>query len=122
MDVHVDPQCAAYLLPPLTLQLLVENAVKHNRLQKDNPLRIEVFSDEVCRLVVRNNLSARPQASESTGIGLRNIRSRYALLRQDPPEVRKEGQSFSVLIPLIRSGEVTVAGKPLQETDREIKI
>lgn len=108
MEVKVDPVCATYLLPPMTLQLLVENAVKHNRLQKDAPLRIEVFSEEGCRLVVRNNLSVRPQASESTGIGLRNIRSRYALLRQEAPEVRKDDRSFSVIIPLIPSGEVTV--------------
>lgn len=112
MDVRIDSVCASWLLPPMTLQLLVENAVKHNRLQKDDPLRIEVFSDAGCRLVVRNNLSARPQASESTGIGLRNIRSRYALLRQEAPEVRKDDHSFSVVIPLIQGGEVTVVEQP----------
>jgi two-component system LytT family sensor kinase len=109
MEVNIDPACAAHLLPPMTLQLLVENAVKHNRLQKEAPLRIEVFSDESGRLVVRNNLSARPQASESTGIGLRNIRSRYALLRQEAPVVRKDDRSFSVIIPLIGAGEKLVA-------------
>lgn len=108
MEVRVDAACTSWLLPPMTLQLLVENAVKHNRLQKDDPLRIEVFSDAYGRLTVRNNLSARPQASESTGIGLRNIRSRYALLHQEAPEVRKEERSFSVIIPLIRAGETTV--------------
>ncbi|HEY1114346.1 MAG TPA: histidine kinase [Chitinophagaceae bacterium] len=112
MDVRVDPVSASYLLPPMTLQLLVENAVKHNRLQKDDPLRIEVFGDDRGRLVVRNNLSVRPQASESTGIGLRNIRSRYALLHQEAPEVRKDERTFSVIIPLIPAGEVTLVEKP----------
>ena len=115
LQVHIDPACAAYLLPPLTLQLLVENAVKHNRLQKAEPLRIEVFSDEGCRLVVRNNLLARQQAAESTGIGLRNIHSRYALLQQEAPEVRKDEQSFSVIISLIRAGATSVVGEEKRE-------
>lgn len=119
MEVRVDPACASWLLPPLTLQLLVENAVKHNRLQKDEPLRIEVFSDEGCRLVVRNNLLAKQQPSESTGIGLRNIRSRYALLHGEAPEVRKDEQSFSVIIPLIRAGETVVVGEKGKAVRRE---
>jgi two-component system, LytTR family, sensor kinase len=101
MQVDIDPVCASYLLPPLTLQLLVENAVKHNRLQKEDPLRIELFSDAHHRLVIRNNLSARQQKAESTGIGLRNIHSRYALLNQEGPVVHKDAGHFAVVIPLI---------------------
>jgi two-component system, LytTR family, sensor kinase len=106
MRVDINPECRSLLLPPLTLQLLVENAVKHNRLLKEAPLRIELFSEAHNRLVVRNNLSPREQKLESTGIGLRNIHSRYALLGQEAPVVRREASHFAVVIPLIHSGPV----------------
>ena len=111
LDLSIDPDCRSLQLPPLTLQLLVENAVKHNRLLKTAPLRIEVFSEGGSRLVVRNNLSAREQASESTGIGLRNIRSRYTLLGEQGPVIHKDAHHFSVAIPLIRPSEAIVPEK-----------
>lgn len=103
MHTHVDPTFESYLLPPLTLQLLVENAVKHNRLHKESPLRIELFSEAPARLVVRNNLAAREQRIESTGIGLRSINSRYSLLNHEPLTIQKEDGFFCVVIPLIPS-------------------
>ena len=113
MQVAIDPQYRSYLLPPLTLQLLVENAVKHNRLLKDAPLRIELFNDGHQRLVVRNNLSLREQKMESTGIGLRNIHHRYALLNGEAPVVRREADHFAVVIPLIQSSPVLPPAKPM---------
>jgi two-component system, LytTR family, sensor kinase len=101
LDIRVGDKIQAYLLPPMTLQLLVENAVKHNRLHKEAPLKIEIFSEGEDRLVVRNNLSKRDQAVESTGIGLQSIKLRYGLLQQTGPEIKEDGQFFSVTIPLI---------------------
>ena len=109
MQVDVDTASESCLLPPLTLQLLVENAVKHNRLHKEYPLRIELFSDAGHRLVVRNNLSAREHNLESTGIGLRSINSRYKLLNQQVPTIQKDADSFSVIIPLIPAVDSAVA-------------
>lgn len=106
MQVDIDPEYRSFLLPPLTLQLLVENAVKHNRLLKEVPLRIELFSEGDHRLVIRNNLSPREQKMESTGIGLRNIHHRYTLLNGEGPVIRKEHGHFSVVIPLIPFGPV----------------
>ena len=108
LELDIDPATRSYLLPPLTLQLLVENAVKHNRLMKTAPLRIELYSEGDDRLVIRNNLSIREQPSESTGIGLRNIRSRYTLLGEGAPVIQKDAHHFSVAIPLIRPSEAAV--------------
>ena len=102
MHINIPPAYDSFLLPPMTLQLLVENAVKHNRVQKEDPLRIEVFVHSANLLVVRNNLSLRDQKVESTGIGLRNINSRYKLLNHQPPTVDKTDDFFSVSIRLIQ--------------------
>ncbi len=101
LKLNIDPSAETYLLPPLTLQLLVENAVKHNQLHKDYPLNVELFNKGKDQLTIRNNLSIREQRHESTGIGLRSISGRYQLLGYDLPVVEKGDDFFSVKIPLI---------------------
>jgi len=109
MHIDIDPGYHSCLLPPLTLQLLVENAVKHNRIHKEYPLRIELFIDKSQQLVVRNNLSLREHSIESTGIGLRSINSRYQLLNYETPTIRQDADYFWVIIPLIASKDVHIA-------------
>jgi two-component system, LytTR family, sensor kinase len=87
---------------PLSLQLLMENAIKHNIVSSDKPLRIDVFASNG-RLVVSNNLQRKNQLNESTGIGLDNIRNRYKLLGNDSVEVVEDGNNFTVSIPLIEN-------------------
>lgn len=98
--LDIDP--GKYLLPPLTLQLLVENAVKHNRMSAKEPLLIRIIAKEN-ELVVENNISQRELAEPSTGIGLENIRRRYALLSDKKPLIESTDHTFSVRIPLIKS-------------------
>jgi hypothetical protein len=87
---------------PLSLQILMENAIKHNIVSSEKPLKIDVFAEDG-RLVISNNLQRKNQALESTGIGLENIRNRYRLLSNRPVEVTAEGGSFTVSIPLIEN-------------------
>src|SRR5688572_138600 len=87
---------------PLSLQLLMENAIKHNIVSSDKPLRIEVTALNG-KLVVSNNLQKKNQVNESTGIGLDNIRNRYKLLGNGQVEVTENEANFTVSIPLIEN-------------------
>jgi len=104
MDIKIDPVVEDLLIPPLTLQLLVENAVKHNRLQKDDPLNIELITAKGNKLAVRNNVLKRVGPVESTGIGLQNINARYRMLKQPGVEIEKDDHFFAAVITLIRPG------------------
>jgi len=85
---------------PLSLQILMENAIKHNIVSSDKPLKISVSALNG-RLVVSNNLQKKNQVNESTGIGLDNIRNRCRLLGNEQVEVTESGSNFTVSIPLI---------------------
>jgi hypothetical protein len=87
---------------PLSLQILMENAIKHNIVSSDKPLKIDLFAKNG-KLVVSNNLQKKNQVNESTGIGLENIRNRYRLLGNDQVEVTENGGNFTVSIPLIEN-------------------
>ncbi|MDX2047009.1 MAG: histidine kinase [Chitinophagaceae bacterium] len=87
---------------PLSLQILMENAIKHNIVSSDKPLKIEVSALNG-RLIVSNNLQKKNQVNESTGIGLNNISNRYKLLGNSGVEVKESGSDFTVSIPLIEN-------------------
>jgi LytS/YehU family sensor histidine kinase len=80
----------------------MENAIKHNIVSSDKPLRIEVTALNG-KLVVSNNLQKKNQVNESTGIGLDNIRNRYKLLGNGQVEVTENEANFTVSIPLIEN-------------------
>lgn len=89
-----------YAIAPLTLQLLVENAVKHNRLSEEEPLRVRI-SLAGDYLQVSNPMLPRPDLEPSTGIGLQNITNRYALLTTRPVWVGEDDGDFVVKLPLL---------------------
>jgi Putative regulator of cell autolysis len=101
MTIEIDKKYEQYLLPSLSLQLLVENAVKHNQLSKKHPLVIEIFTTAGKKLIVNNNLQPRKIKSTSSRIGLQNIRSKYLLLDQNSLQILEDGKTFSVVLPLI---------------------
>ncbi len=90
-----------FKVAPLTLQMLVENALKHNEISKMHPLSISVFLEENC-IVVRNNLQLKTNQNDSTGIGLSNIKSRYQFLSSEPVSIAETDGFFTVKIPLIK--------------------
>jgi two-component system LytT family sensor kinase len=91
-----------YQIAPLTLQLLVENAVKHNQMSDEDPLTVTIaLVGETLR--VSNPIQLRPSSGDSTGMGLQNISSRYRLLTDQPVRVGEHNGDFVVIIPLLMS-------------------
>lgn len=89
---------------PLCLQLLIENAVKHNIVATKNPLKIKLeLIDNEQYIQVSNNIQQKIQAVESTGMGLKNIKSRVAFFSKLPVIVSANNEVFQVAIPLIKS-------------------
>lgn len=88
-------------LPPMTLQLLLENAVKHNVVDSKQPLHISIRLNEASELVVENSLRRRKTTETSNGIGLQNIRHRYQLTASLQPTISENADHFVVCLPLI---------------------
>lgn len=100
LQVQIDPKLKDHKLPSLSLQLLVENAVKHNVISKTHPVHIVISSTDDA-LVVENNLNKKTVTVESTGIGLSNIKEKYKLLNRDDVRVEEGNDTFRVTIPLL---------------------
>lgn len=101
IHIEIDKRYDQYLLPSLSLQLLVENVVKHNVLSKNKPLMIDIFTTAGNKLVVNNNLQRRTVKAPSNKVGLDNIRAKYALLKQPGFQVLEDKNNFTVVLPLI---------------------
>ena len=104
-DIQIPAAYYNKKIPPSTLQLLIENAVKHNVATIETPLRIRIFVDGADRLVVSNSLQRKTVANESpgTGTGLSNIRERYRILTGSDISIKEEADGFSVSVFLLDS-------------------
>jgi len=85
---------------PLSLQLLLENAVKHNVVTSDKPLHIRVFEEDDM-LIVSNNLQEKQVVKKSSGVGLQNIKQRYGILTDKLVGIDKTSTEFSVQLPML---------------------
>lgn len=90
------------LIPPLVLQLLAENAVKHNTIHKDKPLYITLTTEDDM-LVMKNNINPKLHDEQSEGVGLKNIRNRYRFLTKKIIVLIRTDKEFIVKLPLIYS-------------------
>jgi LytS/YehU family sensor histidine kinase len=88
------------LIPPFTLQLLIENCIKHNIVSLEQPLHIKVYSEDAF-IVTENNLQTKRTPEPSTGLGLNNIAQRYQSLHSAQMEIIKDNTSFKVKLPVI---------------------
>ena len=116
MTIEIDKRYHSYLLPSLTLQLLVENVVKHNMLSRSYPLVIEIFTTAGNKLVINNNLQRRTVKAPSNRVGLENIQAKYDLLNQQGFQVMEDGKNFTVVLPLIWNNTIENERMILKET------
>lgn len=89
------------VLPPLAIQLCIENAVKHNIISKSKPLSIVIKIDNET-IIVENSLQTRSSEQPSTKIGLRTIRNHYSALTERAVTFTKTDSTFIVKLPLLR--------------------
>ena len=108
LKVDIPSELLELFIPPLTLQMLVENAIKHNIVSKELPLHISVYEEEGF-LVVQNSFQPRTEKVSSTGMGLQNLHERYAFLSDTQPSFFQEGNSYFAKVPLLS-----------QHTDKQI--
>ncbi len=99
LKVEMDLDSVDAQVAPLVLQMLVENAIKHNIISNDQPLTIRIYAQKKS-IVVENNIQKKNVLPEdSKGIGLENIKSRYSFLSSEKIEVVNNGRSFKVSLP-----------------------
>lgn len=104
VETEVPATVLQYCLPPFTLQILLENAVKHNVVSEEQPLRIRISLAPNGQLEVRNNLQLRSTPVESTHLGLNILKTRYQLITPEPVEFEQTTQHYIVRVPLIETG------------------
>ncbi|MDF1868350.1 MAG: histidine kinase, partial [Saprospiraceae bacterium] len=102
VDVRIPEEWKKEMIPSFSLQLLVENAIKHNVASKQNPLLVEIYPKEGF-LIVKNKIQERRDGLESTGTGLSNLSTRFQLLKKRTIQIQNDEQYFSVKLPVIEN-------------------
>jgi two-component system LytT family sensor kinase len=100
IEIEISKDLHQTQIPPLTIQMLIENAVKHNTMDLENPLHVSVYVEE-SHICVKNNITEEPSNRTSFHIGLKNINLRYLLLAKKGISI-SNGNVFLVKLPIIR--------------------
>jgi two-component system, LytTR family, sensor kinase len=101
ISLNIPGEGEKFYIIPASLQMLIENAIKHNVVSKNRPLYIDVHLNGNNTLVVTNNLQLRETVDDSTKTGLNNIIKRYLLVSGRKVEVYKDEEAFTVTLPLL---------------------
>jgi LytS/YehU family sensor histidine kinase len=101
VTVSVDEQLYQKQVVPLSIQLLVENAVKHNIVSKKQPLMLSIRTTRAPGIAVKNSLQIKPVSPGSPKLGLKSIKTSYGLLTDRPVSIRKSSEDFTVRLPLL---------------------
>jgi Histidine kinase len=101
VKINIPKHLNTKLIAPLTLQMLLENAIKHNIISKEYPLKLDITCESDDYLVVTNNLQKKNRRGETTKLGLETIKKRYQFISQEEVIVIEYNKLFIVKIPLI---------------------
>lgn len=101
-SVNIPAEILQLALPPLSLQVVLENSIKHNIVNESKPLKIEMYSEDFL-LVVKNNIQPKISSAVSTGLGLKNLVKRYALICKTEPEFYVDAKHYIAKLPLIET-------------------
>ncbi|MCD4731672.1 MAG: histidine kinase [Bacteroidales bacterium] len=102
VSIDVEKNKDNLLIVPLSLQMLVENATKHNIISKKKPLKVKIYSEDNY-IVVSNILQKKEITNYSSKLGLENIKSRYGFMTDNKVEIIESSDEFIVKVPLIKS-------------------
>lgn len=102
LEYSIDVPDESDFIVPLSLQLLIENAVKHNKVTEKNPLKIKIIKTDV-HLVIQNNVNPKANDSERNGIGLMNIKKRFEVYTENPIQIENNSDTFTVKLPIIKT-------------------
>jgi len=105
---------------PLSLQLLLENAVKHNSISSKDPLHIDIY-EENGFLVIQNNINPKASLEKSTKVGLKNINQRYSLISKAKVEITTKNKLFKVKLPLLTQKIKIMKTDYMSDSNRYIK-
>ena len=105
IDIDITNNLDQNFLPPLTLQMLFENGIKHNVVSKDHPLHFKLYSENANYLVISNNLKEKRQKVESHNTGLKNIINRYSHFTDQQVFIENNGKEYVVKVPLLEIEE-----------------
>ena len=102
VSISLGEEYYSYKVPPLTIQTLVENAIKHNEISKEKPLVINITTTDKARLAVWNQIQEKITEEQGTGIGLTNLSKQFQLLLGEDISISRHDNKFRVEIPLIK--------------------
>ena len=101
LQIHVEERLMDTAVAPLTLQMLLENAIKHNIISTEKKLKIEISVRDTDYIIIRNNLQKRHEPESGSGLGLENIKNKYRFLSEKEVEVIVTPLNFTVAIPVL---------------------
>jgi sensor histidine kinase YesM len=113
VQIEVDEKYNGYMLPPLTLQLLLDNAIKHNTTGKEQPLWICIVTDNNKTLVVKNSLQKKQNVMHNHAAGLKSLEAKFDLKGLRGFSVKEGAEEFIVTLPLSETGATIIQNESI---------